>query len=260
VLGLSVYPLKLIERNPLPKHFMPKVTKPPAHAFLYPTEEAAILRCRDVPLTRRILYGLLAREGCRRSEAAGLTWQDLDLERGVLTLDRNKTDDARAWVMDASVVRALVAWRERYHPNAESEHPVFVAADGSPLEVRKLSCQLKRDLRAAGITRHELFNRGENRAPIRAHDLRGTFVTLSLATGRSETWVQDRTGHTTSAMVNRYRRAARSAQELDLGSLVPLDQAIPELQSGTEDTRNQRPAVNAWEAPGTEPGSALAAV
>jgi hypothetical protein len=62
------------------------------------------------------------------------------------------------------------------------------------------------------------------------HDLRGTFVTLSLAAGRSETWVADRTGHTSSQMINRYRRAARSAGELSLGQLAPLDQVIPELR------------------------------
>jgi integrase len=65
---------------------------------------------------------------------------------------------------------------------------------------------------------------------MRVHDLRGTFVTLSLANGRTETWVQDRTGHTPSAMLNRYRRAARSATELGLGPLRPLQLALPELR------------------------------
>jgi hypothetical protein len=32
-------------------------------------------------------------------------------------------------------------------------------------------------------------------------------------------------------MVQRYRRRARHASELDLGPLVPLDQAIPELRA-----------------------------
>src|SRR5882672_3426670 len=64
---------------------------------------------------------------------------------------------------------------------------------------------------------------------LRAHDLRGTFVTLSLANGKTETWVMDRTGHQSSGMVNEYRQAARSAAELNLGPLAPLDEAIPEL-------------------------------
>jgi hypothetical protein len=65
------------------------------------------------------------------------------------------------------------------------------------------------------------------------HDLRSTFVTLALANGKTEAWVMDRTGHTASAMLNRYRRAARFAQELELGGLLPLDEAIPELKPAT---------------------------
>jgi hypothetical protein len=62
------------------------------------------------------------------------------------------------------------------------------------------------------------------RQPIRLH-LRATFVTLSLAAGKSEAWVCDRTGHRSSQMVSRYRRAARSVKELDLVQLTPLDRA-----------------------------------
>lgn len=56
-----------------------------------------------------------------------------------------------------------------------------------------------------------------------------TFVTLSLAAGKSEAWVSDRTGHKSSIMINKYRRAARSASEFGLGELAPLDLALPEL-------------------------------
>jgi len=51
-------------------------------------------------------------------------------------------------------------------------------------------------------------------------------VTLSLAAGRGETWVVARTGHTSSQTINHYRRAARLAQELELGEPDPLDAAI----------------------------------
>ena len=39
----------------------------------------------------------------------------------------------------------------------------------------------------------------------------------------------DRTGHTTSATLNRYRRAAPSASELGLGTLLSPSQAIPAI-------------------------------
>ena len=81
----------------------------------------------------------------------------------------------------------------------------------------------------AGIDRAELFQDDDVRMPTRLHDLRGCFVTVALATGRSEAWVSDRTGHTSSPMINRYRRRARRHREAYMGGMLPLVQAIPEL-------------------------------
>ena len=86
------------------------------------------------------------------------------------------------------------------------------------------------DLRAAGITRPQLFDCSKQRQPIRVHDLRGTFVTLALAMGRTEAWVADRTGHRSSQMINVYRRPARAAAELGSSWLAPMDEAIVEIR------------------------------
>ena len=70
------------------------------------------MRPEDEPVVRRLLFGILDREGLREGEALALEWGDLDLDRGVLRLDTNKTDDPRSWVMGEDVTRALTAWRE----------------------------------------------------------------------------------------------------------------------------------------------------
>jgi len=106
---------------------------------------------------------------------------------------------------------------------------VFPSPDGSAFEVDRLASVLRARLWEAKARRAELHTSGENRGRLRVHDLRGTFVTLNLAAGKSETWVADRTGHTSSIMINRYRRTARLASELALGELKPLDLAIPDL-------------------------------
>jgi len=85
------------------------------------------------------------------------------------------------------------------------------------------------DLRTAGITRSELFERTASRQPIRLHDLRATFVTVSLANGKTEQWVMDRTGHKSSQMIALYARQARSWAELNLEPLLPLDTLLPEM-------------------------------
>ncbi len=216
LLALAVYPLELIPASPLPRGFLPKVTRTRATAWLYPAEESRLLACERVPLARRVLYGFLAREGLRCGEALALAWGDLDLERGAVRLDTNKTDDPRAWALAPGVVPAL----ERWHKSARGELVFLV-----PNEAH-LANAFRADLRAAKIDRAELFERSPTRRPIRVHDLRATFVTLSLAVGKSETWVADRTGHRSSVMINQYRRAARTAAELGLGELAPLDRAV----------------------------------
>lgn len=228
LMGLAVYPLRLRADNPIPEGWLPRLGASKAFSFIYPSEDAALLACSAVSLADRVFYGFLAREGMRCSEALSLRWKDLDLQRGVVTLDVNKTDSPRAWALSPGVAAALLAWREQ--TGGEDTDQVFagrVAGHGAG--------RLRRHLELAGVERAELFERTKRREPIRAHDLRGSFVTWSLAMGRTETWVTDRTGHKSSIMLRRYQRAARTAAELGLGTPLPLDEAIPELKGyGTD--------------------------
>jgi integrase len=222
VLNLAVYPAELLPSSPIPKGFLPKVRVRPG-AYLYPAEDRALLACKKVPLVNRLLYGFLAREGMRREEALGLEWTDVDLERGAVRLDENKTDDPRAWALDAGTAKALAWWR-RHAPTKGGK----VFAD--VVDAGHLADALRTHLREAKVTRPELYEHSGKRRQFNVHGLRATFVTLALANGKSETWVQDRTGHRSSIMVNRYRRIARTAAELGLGPLDALDKAIPELR------------------------------
>ena len=194
------------------------------------------MQCREIPLVRRLLFGLLIREGVRVNEALSLTWSDVDLDRGVLNLDTNKTDDPRSWAMGEDVARALDAWRELRGTKATKAPHIF-----PPALIGKrwpLAKKLREGLVLAGVKRPELTEEKPGRRVLRAHDLRGSFVTLALAAGRTEAWVTDRTGHRSSAMIYTYKRAARTAAELGLGWLAPLDEAIPELAPKTRQGAN----------------------
>jgi integrase len=226
VFRMAVYPCRHIEASPLPKGFLPRANSRKALTYLYPANDRALLACPAVPFGYRLLWGFLAREGMREGEALGLTWDCVDLVRGMVRLDENKTDDPRAWALDPGVARALRIYRQHLAPDAEGSDPVFIQRSKFGLaETFRLH------LERAGIRkeRPELFVTTAARQQIRVHDLRGTFVTLALANGRPESWVMARTGHRSSQMVNRYRRIATSFAELNLGELTPLDQAITEL-------------------------------
>jgi integrase len=233
LVSLAVFPLRALKSNPLPKGFLPKLGAPKALPYLYPDEDRKLLGCTKIPLCWRVLYGFLDREGPRRSEAYGLTVADFNLDRGMITLDKNKTDDPRAWALLPADVRALRAWvalregaaGERLPASA----PMFVNEGGGPIREEHLAARFRAHLKIAGIDRPELHKNTAERKQIRVHDLRGTFVTLALANGKTETWVMDRTGHKSSQMIAKYRRGARTEIEVGLGDLAPLDVAIPEL-------------------------------
>lgn len=229
VLGIAVYPAKLLPANPLPKGFLPKKSEARAKTYLFPDEDAKLLGYMDAPLGQRLLYGVLAREGLRSGEAMALQFRDLDLDRGFIYLDENKTDDPRMWALQAGVVEALTRWKDHFRRGATKDDLVFTHPDGKLLDKYDLASDLRAFLKLAKVDRPQLFEASAIRQPIRAHDLRATFITLALANGRTETWVADRTGHKSSQMINVYRRAARSAAEANLGELRPLVDAIPEL-------------------------------
>ncbi len=228
VLQLAVYPARILSANPIPRGALPKKGSSRAFPYLYPTEDAALLACRDIPLVYRMLYGFLAREGMRTSEALALSWEQLDLERGTVSVEENKTDDFRTRPLDPGVASALRAWKELRKPKPKTI--VFRHDDGDELNVDRLAERFRHDLERARIERRELFIHTAKRGQIRAHDLRATFVTISLAAGKTETWVADRTGHRSSMQIANYRRSARTAAELGHTALDALDEAIPELR------------------------------
>jgi len=225
LLTLAVYPAKLLPANPLPKGFLPK-----AKAYLYPAEDRALLACGDVPLLHRMFYGLLVREGLRVSELLGLTWDGVDLVNNVLSLDKNKTNDPRSWAMDPGVAEGLRRWRDRFCKQRLRANSILVASDNTTVNEFSAARLLRSYLQLAGITRPQLFEHGDSRMRLRAHDLRASFVTVHLALGRSEAWITDRTGHKSSQMIYKYKRAARTHAELNLGGFTPLIEAIPELR------------------------------
>ncbi len=249
------YPLRLRQDIPIPQGWLPKNRSDAAKSYVYPSEDLALMQCREVPLARRLFFGFLAREGMRTGEALGLTWADVDLVRGVVRLDTNKTEDPRSWALGEDVVRALGAWKKLRGAKATKVPAIFPKALLG--DRGDYAHHLREGLALAGVDRPELTKPKAGRLLLRAHDLRGSFVTLALASGRTEAWVTDRTGHKSSVMIYRYKRASRTAAELGLGWFAPLDEAIPELHP-KGGTGGRRPVPMGVPMGGAPPSSALA--
>ncbi|WP_437587918.1 tyrosine-type recombinase/integrase [Sorangium sp. So ce1000] len=249
LLALAAYPARIIAHNPLPRGWIPKIENNKAKGYLYPDEDQRLMRSQMVPLCFRVYYGFLTREGMRADEAGTLEWSDVDLDRGAVVLDENKTDDPRAWALSPDVVRALRAYRELWPDNRS----VFVGPKGDPLPGCHGAERFRDHLQSAGVDRPELFETTESRLNIRLHDTRATFITIKLANGRTETWISDRTGHKSSGQIHHYKRAARKIAELGLGDFAPLDEAIPELRGKGGSVGGGQPA-----SAGADTGSASA--
>ncbi len=245
VLNLAAYPLRLIPTNPIVRGVLPMVRKTKALGALYPDETRTLAGFEGVDLGYRVLWSYLAETGWRISEAVGdvqkaippLRWRDVDLDHGFARLARTKTGGAVDVPVDDATCLALAGWRT-LSPRAENEDRVFVSTEGDPIGIIHAAETFRAHLNAAGITREkrpDLFPEGKElggRRPVRVHDLRALFVTISLANGATDTWVRDRTGHKTPSMLDTYRRNSRLFAKL--GPLTPMVEAIPELAAAAK--------------------------
>ena len=156
----------------------------------------------------------LATSGCRRGEALGLRWSDVDLDERtavighqVVTVDHEivfkdlpKTKRAHVVRLDPGTVSMLQAWKATQ--NAErllvgsgyaSHGLVFSTADGRPYHPERFSREFQR--------KQEQFNATEPDAPlprIVLHGLRHTWATLALQEGIDIKIVSDRLNHSST--------------------------------------------------------------
>lgn len=119
VIKLAVYPARVLPRSPLEGVRLPRLDRK-AKATLYPSEERQLLGATEVPLVNRLVYGFLAREGCRvgevlgdpRRDRPGLRWRDVDLVRGAVRVVDTKTGEERSWALGKDCARALARWAQ----------------------------------------------------------------------------------------------------------------------------------------------------
>lgn len=147
------------------------------------------------------LYAVLVGCGLRVGEALGLTWPDVDLERGTLTVRRQLSEvRGRLWLQEPKTARSrrtvdlpgfVVETLRQHQQRMQTEGHllndlllVFVDSQGTP--IRKSNLRRRSFgplLRRAGVPR------------IRLHDLRHTAATLHLQQGTHSRVVQEMLGH-----------------------------------------------------------------
>ena len=135
-------------------------------------------------------FWVLAATGMRRSEVLGLRWEDIDLKkkrvsvnRGLVAVayelheSRGKTRNSRRSIdLDTTTINVLKAWwewqkAEQDAAGVESEGWVFTNTDGKPVHPHSISQAFERIASRAGVPR------------ICLHDIRHTHGTLLIKAG-----------------------------------------------------------------------------
>jgi integrase len=128
------------------------------------------------PHTYVTLLGLLSTTGLRISEALNLSRDDVDLERGVLTVRLTKFRKSRLVPLHASTVRALADYalrRDRYHPHTPA-CAFFLNENGAALGASGVASTFGALRRTLGWTKNR-----EGRRP-RLHDMRHSMAVHTL--------------------------------------------------------------------------------
>jgi integrase len=201
----------LLSRNPAALVDLPKRERKEMQA-LSPEEAARFIRAAAED-ARGLVFNLALATGMRPEEYLALQWKDVDLDRGLLTIQRTlswhrsgggwyfdepKTARSRRGVpLPPSIVCGLSEYKREQEtvrlkagPDWRDFDLLFTTGDGGPLLDRNLSRRnFKAVLKRAGLP-----------TSIRLYDLRHSCATLLLTEGTNPKVVAERLGHSSTAM------------------------------------------------------------
>ena len=241
-----------MDSNPCERVTPPKLNEVDVE-FLDENQIAALLEALpDAPVQLSVIVQLALFTGARRGEICGLRWADIDLDAGVIAINRNlsfiahkgpvfdlpKTKKSRRCIKLSGDCIALLKdykqWqmRERLKVGTYWQREVtieggkrvrndllFTKPDGKPFDPNKVSSWFPVFLREHGLP------------PCRFHSLRHSNAALLIAAHVPVTTVAGRLGHAqTSTTVNIYAAAIRSSDAAAADALGNVFERIKQRQ------------------------------
>lgn len=185
--------LDIVETNPFEKARKIRLPKK-IHGRLEPQQAANILiMCRDIypEMLGIIALGMFA--GLRRGEILGLKWADIDFASGYIKIERQytkyglkeqlKTNESRRNIKMCETLKQILLFHKK-QLKVLSQF-VFVNKNGGMVSLKTLQNRFKKLLEICGLGRDFM----------RFHDLRGTYVDLSIKAGVPLKIIQRSVGH-----------------------------------------------------------------
>jgi len=225
--------------------------------WLYPDELLQLLSCPRVPLEARRLYALAVYLFARAGELKALDFSDVDIERGIVSIrvawDREtneikQTKTGNKGIRRFAIERNLLPLLRAMHVEANGAGPVVTMR-----QQKWWATDLRKHLEAAQIKRAALFRNDATSKRLRFHDLRGTGLTWMAIRGDDPLKIQQRAGHTTFDMTQKYIRTAEAVGEVIGAVFPPLPLTLLSPLNGLANRPNDPQAVDiVVEAPGIE--------
>ncbi len=195
-----------------------------AKQFLYPSEFSKLVSCVAnsakgrplVPVRFRTLYAAATYTFARAGELEALTWDDVDLEHGVIhitkAVDRRtskvkstKSGESRRIPIEPELAPLLQRLNAERPQNDPGTSRVFWLPDDEDRAVL-----LRQHLLVAGIKRAELFLSDTRHKWITFHDLRATGITWMAVRGDEPLRIKQRAGHRSFSTTEGYIREAEN--------------------------------------------------
>lgn len=126
--------------------------------------------CPSRHLIMPVFFRMIYLCGLRLSEARLLKVSDVDLDKGILTINHSKKDKSRLVPMSASLIEHCRQYSKMVHPAPVSEDYYFPALDGKPMTIGNVYKNFRRFLWRARIS-----HGGRGYGP-RIHDFRHVYA------------------------------------------------------------------------------------
>ena len=200
--------------NPARRLPLPRVSE---YVPVFLSEEMAqqLIAAADSPWTKCAVVLLLS-TGIRRSEAVGITLDDLNLEERQLLI-RGKGDKERVVPLTDQAAEAIQAYLP-HRTKTQSRHLFVSAWKGRPIHGRCINRMLKIVIEKAGLA-------GQGITP---HKLRHTFATHLIRNGVDIRTVQELMGHSELETTAKYLHSDTRTKQAAVGKLNGLLGSPPE--------------------------------
>jgi integrase len=200
----------------------PKGGRDRARPWLYPSEWLAIASCAEVPPEWRRVYAIALYTGLRPGELRVLTWDDLELDAGLVRV-------SKAWDLDARRVKETKTARgHRVVPIQPAIAHLLVRPEGArgtdlvvDIPWQKLAPRLRGHLRLAGVRRPRLFASSATELALDFRALRDTYATWRALEGVEALSLRREMGHESLETTDRYVKEARTVRASAIGEPFP---------------------------------------